>query len=133
MTLGEAMHQYSLDDINHNIECLLFFENYKIKHKYTGHESFFDQIIKLLKKEQKELLAKHKKEWDEDLDLNLIKEKMTGKYKNSRYFKIIKEIIDAEITLTDKEYSFLEQLINGTYKTITERQVKWLMSIYARV
>lgn len=132
-----ASNQYYIDamnDIRFNIECLMFFSDWKKRYRYTQLEKFWDKTIDLLKKEQKCLVAKFKEDWDEDVDIQIIKDELNGIAMRKDKAKImIKQIIESGVELTDSEDDFLVSIYESMYSTLTQKQADWLKQIYRRV
>lgn len=132
--MNNYYYNESLKDIRHNVECLLFFRKWKMRYKHTQLEKFWDSAVDLLKKEQKELIEKHKNDWDDDVDVKTIEDSINNiAMRKNKAVVMIKQILDSGILLTESEQKFLESVYDSLYDVLTEKQAKWLKTIYERI
>jgi len=136
--MNEASSKYyykeSVEDIKHNIECILFFSDWKKRYKHTKLEKYWETTIALLRKEQENLLDLHEDEYDEKIDVKMIEDSLKGiAMRKTRAKDMIKQIVNSGIKLTTAEDDFLVSIYDSMYTTLTDKQASWLQQIYNRV
>jgi hypothetical protein len=64
----------SLEEIFFEVECMHFFDQMRKKYKYSRLGYGFDDSYQLTNKLLKKLIRRHEKEFNEKLDITLIKQ-----------------------------------------------------------
>jgi hypothetical protein len=123
----------SLDDIKHNIECLDWMCAFESRNRHTAFEGTFTETIELLKKEQKILAKQHNIDYNDDIDVRIMTEAIRGiGMSKDTANKLINHILKSNIRLSEAEEKFIESISQSNYKSLTQKQDKWLKDIYGR-